>query len=388
MTNRHPKVHPNWRLPAGLMLLGSLLAWPSVGAAASCTVVPSNPSVNVGGTVNWSASLSGFGSTRTYSWTLGGGTPSSSTSPTPAVRYNTAGTFETKLRVDDSRNDDECKTNVTVRASTSDTQAPTRPTNLAATAASSTQINLTWTASTDNVGVTGYRVLSLPGFVVYAIHPGWHEHDHELQRHRPDSEHPVPLPRPGHRRREQPQQLLQYAERHDPAGAATGLRHHGQPDVAGLRQREPWVPTRRAAPRLHEHRPHHPDRSRPDTGNLAISGSGIHRPSSGGPAPAGRTDRRPAPSRSTRRRWPSGNVNVVCQRGAQHHGDEHRHRRLRAHLVRTGTTEFALTTPTTINVAVGTVRQPSRRPTPRPQPAQTPVTSPSAAAASPPSMWR
>ena len=39
-----------------------------------------------------------------------------------------------------------------------DTQAPTVPTNLGATAVSSTQINLTWTASTDNVGVTGYRV--------------------------------------------------------------------------------------------------------------------------------------------------------------------------------------------------------------------------------------
>src|SRR3989344_5748408 len=39
-----------------------------------------------------------------------------------------------------------------------DTQAPTTPTNLSATAQSSSQINLAWTASTDNVGVTGYRV--------------------------------------------------------------------------------------------------------------------------------------------------------------------------------------------------------------------------------------
>ncbi len=37
-----------------------------------------------------------------------------------------------------------------------DTTPPTAPTNLVATAASSTQINLTWTASADNVGVTGY----------------------------------------------------------------------------------------------------------------------------------------------------------------------------------------------------------------------------------------
>ena len=39
-----------------------------------------------------------------------------------------------------------------------DTQAPTAPTGLIAAAASSSQINLSWTASIDNVGVTGYRV--------------------------------------------------------------------------------------------------------------------------------------------------------------------------------------------------------------------------------------
>ena len=39
-----------------------------------------------------------------------------------------------------------------------DTQAPTVPTNLGAQAVSSSQINLTWSASTDNVGVSGYRI--------------------------------------------------------------------------------------------------------------------------------------------------------------------------------------------------------------------------------------
>ncbi|HWW00426.1 MAG TPA: fibronectin type III domain-containing protein [Candidatus Acidoferrum sp.] len=43
-------------------------------------------------------------------------------------------------------------------ATTPDTQAPTAPTGLTATAVSSSQINLSWTASTDNVGVTGYLV--------------------------------------------------------------------------------------------------------------------------------------------------------------------------------------------------------------------------------------
>lgn len=39
-----------------------------------------------------------------------------------------------------------------------DTTAPTVPTKLNATAVSSSQINLSWTASTDAVGVTGYRI--------------------------------------------------------------------------------------------------------------------------------------------------------------------------------------------------------------------------------------
>ena len=42
--------------------------------------------------------------------------------------------------------------------STGDTTAPSNPTNFVASAVSSSQINLTWSASTDNVGVTGYRL--------------------------------------------------------------------------------------------------------------------------------------------------------------------------------------------------------------------------------------
>jgi chitodextrinase len=45
-----------------------------------------------------------------------------------------------------------------VAVSTADATAPSIPSNLQGTAASSSQINLTWTASTDNVGVTGYKV--------------------------------------------------------------------------------------------------------------------------------------------------------------------------------------------------------------------------------------
>lgn len=45
-----------------------------------------------------------------------------------------------------------------IEGSTSDTQAPTTPTNLAAGTATEASIPLSWTASIDNVGVTGYKI--------------------------------------------------------------------------------------------------------------------------------------------------------------------------------------------------------------------------------------
>jgi endo-1,4-beta-xylanase len=44
-----------------------------------------------------------------------------------------------------------------------DIQVPSTPSNLAAPSTASSSISLTWTASTDNVGVTGYQVLRAPG---------------------------------------------------------------------------------------------------------------------------------------------------------------------------------------------------------------------------------
>ena len=46
----------------------------------------------------------------------------------------------------------------TTQAAPPDTTPPSTVTGLTATAVSATQINLSWTAATDNVGVTGYRV--------------------------------------------------------------------------------------------------------------------------------------------------------------------------------------------------------------------------------------
>jgi fibronectin type 3 domain-containing protein len=46
----------------------------------------------------------------------------------------------------------------TASGTTADIIPPTAPSNLTAAAVSSSQVNLSWTASTDNVGVTGYRL--------------------------------------------------------------------------------------------------------------------------------------------------------------------------------------------------------------------------------------
>ena len=56
-----------------------------------------------------------------------------------------------------------------------DTQAPTAPGNLVGTAVSSTTAALSWTASTDNVGVTGYRVSRDDSLVATVSGTSWTE---------------------------------------------------------------------------------------------------------------------------------------------------------------------------------------------------------------------
>jgi len=84
---------------------------------------------------------------------------------TGATTFKDAGlsastSYSYRVRANDAAGNLSAYSNVAsaTTSATSDTQAPTAPSNLSATASSSSQIGLTWTASTDNVGVTGYRV--------------------------------------------------------------------------------------------------------------------------------------------------------------------------------------------------------------------------------------
>jgi chitodextrinase len=76
--------------------------------------------------------------------------------------YNDSGltvltTYSYRVRATDAAGNLSAYSN-TASATTPDTTAPTAPSGLTATASSTTQIDLSWTASTDNVGVTGYLV--------------------------------------------------------------------------------------------------------------------------------------------------------------------------------------------------------------------------------------
>jgi endo-1,4-beta-xylanase len=91
------------------------------------------------------------------------------TSSTPSFTNSglaSSTTFRYQVRAIDAAGNVSAVSN-TVTAATqgggTDTQAPTAPANLAAGSSTASSISLSWTASTDNVGVTGYQILRAPG---------------------------------------------------------------------------------------------------------------------------------------------------------------------------------------------------------------------------------
>lgn len=71
----------------------------------------------------------------------------------------TAGvTYRYRVSAVDAAENISAYSNIATATATNDTQAPSAPSTLTATAASATQVTLTWTASTDNVGVSRYEV--------------------------------------------------------------------------------------------------------------------------------------------------------------------------------------------------------------------------------------
>ena len=81
---------------------------------------------------------------------------------TTATTYNNTGllastSYSYRVRATDAASNSSGYSN-TASGATPDTTAPTVPGSLTATVQSESQVNLSWSASTDNVGVTGYRI--------------------------------------------------------------------------------------------------------------------------------------------------------------------------------------------------------------------------------------
>src|SRR5207249_11898427 len=80
-------------------------------------------------------------------------TPSTYSDPGPTP----ARTYSYRVRARDTHNTLGGYSN-TATATTADTVPPSAPSNLTGTTSGTSQINLTWTASTDNVAVTRYTI--------------------------------------------------------------------------------------------------------------------------------------------------------------------------------------------------------------------------------------
>jgi chitodextrinase len=117
--------------------------------------------------LNWTASTDNVGVSeyRVERCAGAGCTNFAQVGTPPTASFNDTGvapstTYRYRVRAADAAGNLSAYSSIATATTpaTPDTTPPTAPTGLTATAASSTQINLSWTASSDNVGVSQYRV--------------------------------------------------------------------------------------------------------------------------------------------------------------------------------------------------------------------------------------
>ncbi|AJS61605.1 chitinase [Paenibacillus sp. IHBB 10380] len=130
---------------------------PSVPGNLSSPSKTSN-SVNL----SWNASTDNVGVTGyTVSYGSNSINVAGTSTTISGLSANTAYTFTVKAK--DAAGNQSVASNaltVTTNASSVDTTAPTAPTNLQVSGKTASSVSLSWTASTDNVGVTGYDVFN------------------------------------------------------------------------------------------------------------------------------------------------------------------------------------------------------------------------------------
>ncbi|MBP1999621.1 chitinase [Paenibacillus shirakamiensis] len=127
---------------------------------------PTNPVVSAitdkGATLTWTASTDNVGVTgyQIFQGTTSVATTTGTTFNLTGLTANTSYTYTIKAK-DAAGNVSAASSAVTFKtlaAASTDTQAPTTPTAVTASSKTDTSVVLKWTASTDNVGVTGYDI--------------------------------------------------------------------------------------------------------------------------------------------------------------------------------------------------------------------------------------
>ncbi|NJO92529.1 MAG: hypothetical protein HC831_28860 [Chloroflexia bacterium] len=137
---------------------------PSAGEDTQAPTAPSNlAATNVATTtltLNWTASTDNVGVTGYDIYRNG-----SLLTTTNSTTYNVTGltgatSYSFYVKAKDAAGNVSAASNTinVTTADPNDVEAPTAPTNLAASSIGTTTLTLNWTASTDNVGVTGYDV--------------------------------------------------------------------------------------------------------------------------------------------------------------------------------------------------------------------------------------
>jgi len=110
--------------------------------------------------VTWTASTDNFGVSGYEIYRNAGQVGTSGSTSYTDTGLTPLTTYSYTVSAYDGANNNSAQSSppATATTQTGDTQAPSVPTGVAATAQSGTSIQVSWTASTDNVGVTGYKI--------------------------------------------------------------------------------------------------------------------------------------------------------------------------------------------------------------------------------------
>jgi len=142
-------VVPGWD---GLTATGDIQS-PSVPSSVTATAQSSTSVL-----VNWTTSTDNVGVTgyKVYRNASQVGTSATTSYTDTGLTVNT--TYSYTVSAYDAASNNSAQSSPAVTAKTPDQTAPSAPSGVSATAQTPRQVKVTWTASTDNVGVTGYKV--------------------------------------------------------------------------------------------------------------------------------------------------------------------------------------------------------------------------------------